>query len=167
MAGRHNRSDYLHVPRRDQLYEPHLADPYQRREKWREPTSCPDCGAVYHQGRWQWMRVPENAERHRCPACARIHDAVPAGYLLLDGDFFIEHHDELLRLVDNLAILEKRQHPLERIMDIEETENACHISFTGVHLPRAVGEAIRHAYQGQLEINHSERSDQLRVHWNR
>jgi len=167
MTGKHHRDDYLHPPRQDQLYEPHLADPYQQREKWQEPTSCPDCGAVYHQGRWQWAEVSEHAQLHRCPACARIHDGVPAGYLLLDGDFFNQHRGEILRLLHNLAEQEKLEHPLERIMNIDETDDMTSISFTGVHLTRAAGEAVHHAYQGELEIDHGERSDQMRVHWTR
>ena len=33
-------------------------DPYQAREKLSEPSVCRDCGAVYHQGRWQWIHGP-------------------------------------------------------------------------------------------------------------
>jgi hypothetical protein len=34
-------------------------DPYQARQKLKEPTACPKCGAVYHHGRWQWGRRPD------------------------------------------------------------------------------------------------------------
>jgi hypothetical protein len=29
-------------------------DPYKLRRELHEPTRCPRCGAVYHEGRWQW-----------------------------------------------------------------------------------------------------------------
>jgi hypothetical protein len=40
------------------LDEP-VNDPYQLREKLVEPSVCRDCGAVYHEGRWQWSAAPE------------------------------------------------------------------------------------------------------------
>lgn len=165
MPRQHHGDDYLHGSRNDQLYEPHLSDPYQARKKWHEPTACPDCGAVYHQGRWQWIPIPDQARSQRCPACARIHDHLPAGLLILEGDFYRQHQAEILNLVRNLASREKNQHPMERIMDIDESEKSARIQFTGIHLTRGIGEAIHHAYQGDLSIDHGERDDQMRVRW--
>jgi hypothetical protein len=31
----------------------HILDPYQARQKLHEGTVCPQCGAVYHDGRWR------------------------------------------------------------------------------------------------------------------
>ena len=33
----------------------HILDPYQAEQKLHEDTVCPQCGAVYHDGRWQWV----------------------------------------------------------------------------------------------------------------
>ena len=35
-----------------------VGDPYKLRRKLSEPTRCPACGAVYQEGRWQWMELP-------------------------------------------------------------------------------------------------------------
>jgi NMD protein affecting ribosome stability and mRNA decay len=164
MAGPHHKAPR---PRTDQIYEPHVTDPYQTRKKWHEPTCCPNCGAVFHKGRWQWLQAQKNAEQHLCPACARIRDGIAAGFLQLEGSFLMQHRDEILRLSYNLEEKEKQAHPLERIIGIEENDTALIISFTGVHLTRATGEAIHHAYQGELSIKHNERDDQMRVHWSR
>lgn len=168
MTGRHKSEDYIHQPRRDRMYEEHVQDPYRSRMKWPEPTVCPDCGAVFHQGRWTWAEAPDGAAEHRCPACSRIHDRVPAGILTLGGDFFQAHRDEITSLVRNLEIKEKGEHPLERIMAIEDGEGGeAVITLTGVHLTRAVGEALHRAYEGDLDIAFSDSDAVMRVDWHR
>jgi len=44
--------------------EDHIHDPYQVKHKPHEPAVCDGCGAIYHQGRWQWGAAsPEGAHR--------------------------------------------------------------------------------------------------------
>ena len=167
MAGRHKPDDFTHQPRRDSIYQERVHDPYQSREKYREPTVCPDCTAVFHNGRWQWGPVPDGAHRHRCPACARIHDRVPAGILTIEGDYFAAHKAEILSLVHHHEAQENVEHPLERIIAIDEQGQGATISFTGVHLARGTGEALRHACHGELTIDFSDKDDLIRVSWKR
>ncbi len=167
MTGRPGGRDTSHQPRRDSMYEERVSDPYRTREKWKEPTVCPDCRAVYHKGRWAWGVAPQGAHEHRCPACARIHDKVPAGFLTIKGSFFGEHKDELMHLIRNHEANEKERHPLERIMGIEESKEGATITFTGSHLARKTGEALRDAYQGALDIKFSDEDAQVRVSWSR
>ncbi|MGD2119391.1 MAG: BCAM0308 family protein [Chromatiales bacterium] len=155
--------------RGDRLIKERVHDPYKAKRKLSEPTVCPDCQAVYSAGRWQWQEAaPADAEEHRCPACQRIHDRVPAGYLTLSGEFFQQHHDEIMRLMHNKVETEKAEHPLKRIMGIEvQPDGATLVTFTDMHLPRGVGEAIEHAYAGELDIQYTEGADSLRVTWAR
>lgn len=153
-------------PRRDSLYQAHVADPYQARGKYSEPTVCPDCNAVFHNGRWQWADVPRDASPHRCPACSRINDGLPAGVLVLEGGFFSEHRDEIMNLVRHTEENEKAMHPLERIMKLEETgDDRVVINYTGSHLARRTGTAIQNAYKGELAIDQSDKDDVLRASW--
>ena len=167
MTGRHKSQDFTHQPRRDSMYEERNHDPYLVRGKYKEPTVCPDCQAIFHKGRWQWGEAPDDAHPHRCPACARIHDRVPAGFLTLAGAFFAGHRDEILHLLHNHEAKEKAAHPLERIMGIEEQAQGTVVSFTGNHLARGSGEALRHAYQGDLHIDYNDKDGQIRVRWSR
>jgi hypothetical protein len=95
-------------------------DPYKATHKPHEPSVCPQCGAVFHHGRWQWSARPEGAVEHLCHACHRINDHYPAGILMLSGPLVAEHKAQMLRLARHQEEVEKREHPLNRIIDIEE-----------------------------------------------
>lgn len=142
-------------------------DPYLAREKLAEPAVCSDCGAVYHQGRWQWGPPPAAAAPARCPACRRIHESLPAGYVTVEGEFAQSHRDELLNLVRHLEQREKTEHPLKRIMAIDEADGKLLITTTDIHLARQIGEALHHAYQGDLDFHYNKEQYLLRIRWQR
>jgi hypothetical protein len=58
-----------------------VGDPYKLRLKLSEPTRCPACGAVYQEGRWQWMELPPaNAHAEiRERLITTPHSRLPAG----------------------------------------------------------------------------------------
>lgn len=154
--------------RRDRLMHEHIHDPYKTPHKLPEPTLCPDCGAVFHGGRWQWMASPpHDAHRTSCQACHRTRDVYPAGVITLKGGFAGEHRAELLSLARHLEAEAKRLHPLHRIMKIEEHPNSMAISTTDIHLPHAIAEAIHHAYHGELKIDYDKEGYFVRVEWQR
>ncbi|HUW51264.1 MAG TPA: BCAM0308 family protein [Sulfuricella sp.] len=153
--------------RHDRLIQEYRHDTYKSRLKLPEPTACPQCGAVFHDGRWQWAPRPAQAHEEMCPACHRIHDEFPAGFVTVGGAFFREHRDELLHLVKNEEARAKAEHALERIIKIEEQDDGVMITTTGTHLARGIGEALHHAYQGELEFHYNPDENLLRVHWAR
>lgn len=154
--------------RQDRLIKERVHDPYMTRAKLPEPTICPECNVVFAEGRWQWQpSVPDKANSELCPACQRIRDKVPAGYLTLRGDFFRSHRDEIMNLVTNKVDAQKAQHPLKRIMSIDEADDGFVITFTDLHLPRGVGDAIERAYEGDLDIHYTKEAGKLRVEWTR
>lgn len=156
------------VPRADRLIREHVHDPYKTRLKLPEPTVCPECGAVFHKGRWQWAEItPMDAHEEMCQACHRTRDKYPAGTLTLTGGFVKEHKDEILHLARNQEELEKGEHPLHRIMDIEEEPGRIVVSTTDIHLPRRIGEALHKAYEGELDFRYEEEAYFLRVNWTR
>lgn len=167
MTGPRKRTDTSHQPRRDRMDEERVSDPYRARGKWPEPTTCPECGVIFHEGRWQWGTAQPGAAQHLCPACQRIHDRVPAGQLTLSGQFFAEHHEEILHLVHNAESKERAEHPLERIMDIKEEADHTVVTFTDRHLVHGIGEALHHAYHGELDSHYTDEDDLLRVAWSR
>lgn len=147
--------------------QPHVDDSYRLSGKPPEPALCPECGVVFHEGRWQWLAKPAGAHEVLCPACARMHDGIASGYLKLEGEFLAMHHGEILNLVRHVEKREASEHPLQRIMSIMEAGGEVLITTTDVHLARAVGEAIRHAYQGELVLRYADNENVLRAHWKR
>lgn len=157
----------FHPVRRDRLIQEEVHDTYKSRTKLPEPTVCPRCGAVFHEGRWQWAAKPAGAHEEICPACHRIHDEFPAGFLTLGGKFFREHREEILHLVRNEGEREKTEHPLKRIINIEDHDDGVLVTTTSIHMARRIGDAVHHAYQGELEFHYNEEENLLRVNWAR
>jgi NMD protein affecting ribosome stability and mRNA decay len=153
--------------RRDELRDELVHDAYQAQQKLPQPTRCPDCGAVYQGGRWQWTTAPVDAHPHSCPACRRIHDRLPAGFVTLAGDFFAMHRDEIMHLVRHCEQREKAEHPLQRIMAVEDAEAGVLVTTTDPHLARDIGEAVHAAYRGELEFHYNKQENLLRVNWHR
>lgn len=143
----------------------HILDPYQAQQKLQEPTACPQCGAVYHHGRWQWGQRPAGAHEDLCPACRRINDRLPAGTVTLHGDIAQRHKNEIMALARNEEAAEKGEHPLNRIVGIEETDDGLVISTTDIHLPRRIGEALKRAFHGELDMHFDEAGYFVRVDW--
>lgn len=144
-------------------------DPYMARDKPEGTLVCPKCRLVCRTGRWLRLQArPTQAKPHLCPACHRISDKFPAGYVKLSGQFIAEKRAELLKLVQNEATRAFNRHPLQRIMSIEDEEGgAVVVTTTDVHLARRIGEALHHAFQGKLEVKYSPDQYLVRVDWSR
>lgn len=145
-------------------------NPYYEGRKYPEPTVCPRCGLLYKNGRWQTGDLEEDeleVNRSHCPACRREIDRIPGGVIRLSGGYLVEHHDEILNIVRNQAASAAENRPLQRIMWIEEKEDATEIATTNGHLATRIGKAIVGACKGSLTIKRG-REDQLtRVYWER
>jgi hypothetical protein len=61
----------------------------------------------------------------------------------------------------------KAEHPLRRIMAIEEHPDRLVITTTDTHLPRRIGEALSHAYHGTLDLQYADDDQLIRVNWTR
>ena len=144
-----------------------VTDPYKRTKKLHEPTVCPQCGAVYHQGRWQWAERPAGAHEELCQACHRINDDFPAGMVTISGDFLVLHKDEILHIVRRQEEIEKREHPFNRIMKVSDELDQVIVTTTDVHLPRRIGEALKSTLDGDLTLTYDEDGYFLRAEWRR
>jgi hypothetical protein len=145
----------------------HILDPYQRQQKLHEPTVCPQCSAVYHEGRWRWAAPHADAHKELCPACRRSNDKLPAGVVTVRGKFGRDHRQEITGLARNLEQLEKSEHPMNRIINIEEDGDALIVNTSDIHLPRRIGEALQRAFDGTLDTHFDEDGYFVRVNWTR
>ena len=142
-----------------------MNDPYQRQQKLPDGTMCSDCRAVYRRGRWQLGSEGSPVHQVRCPACRRIVEHLPAGILTLHGDFAHRHKDRMLDLARHEEAAERKEHPLNRIGDVAESAQGIVIHTTDIHLPRRIGEAIRRAFHGSIDMDFDENSYFVRVDW--
>jgi hypothetical protein len=148
------------------LLEQHI-DAYRVAGKLTDPTVCPQCHAVFQNGRWQWLAAAAGAQQTICPACHRINDHYPAGYVTLEGAYFKAHADEILRIVNHHAEYQRAEHPLKRVMHVETAADSALITTTDIHLARGIAEAVHHACQGELELQYNPGENQLRAYWQR
>lgn len=157
-----------HPSRNDRLLDERVHDPYKTRLKLPEATVCPQCHAVFHKGRWTWAAQPEQpGGEEMCQACHRTNDNYPAGELTLSGGFVGQHRDEIMHLIRNTEEKEKGEHPLHRIMAIEDDGGDIVVKTTDIHLPRRIGQAVENAYKGAFDFTYDQEGYFLRATWNR
>ena len=155
--------------RRDQLIRERVHDPYKTRLKLKDPTVCPQCGAVYRSDRWTWDKLAPDEHPHEelCQACHRINDEYPAGEVRLHGSFVQSHRDEIINLARNTQKVETEEHPLHRIIGINEEDGDILITTTDIHLPRRIGQALFAAWEGDFDFHYDEEGYFVRVNWSR
>ncbi|MEO2068987.1 MAG: BCAM0308 family protein [Desulfurobacteriaceae bacterium] len=161
---------YIPAGRKEYTWE--SDNPYYERKKYPEPTKCPECGAIFKDGRWQWPEqingeIPKDLHETLCPACRRKRDRYPGGFLYLSGKFFEEHKEDILNTIKNVIDEVSAQRPLQRILWTKETENGIEIATTSEHLARHLGEAVNNAFKGDFKVNYSEGQKLARVFWHR
>lgn len=163
---------------RDKRTPPHQAagTPRPRRRiheerpgKLPEGARCPRCQASYRNGRWTWQRVGGDAYERVCPACERIASGHPAGVIHLAGGFARSHRDELLHLLRNIEQRERAEHPLKRIIAIENEDEGYAVTVTDAKLAESFGRALQSAYEGRLEHppTTAEQQHLVRARWTR
>lgn len=153
--------------RREQLLQGLGHDAYKAAAKLPEPSVCRVCGAVCRRGRWAWGDAPAKAHAALCPACRRIREQLPAGFVRLKGEFFDAHRDEVLKRVRRVEAAEKREHPMQRIIAVEAEREGMMVSTTDAHLARRIGDALHEAYKGTLQYRYNKEETLLRVSWRR
>jgi hypothetical protein len=161
-----------HDHRRELRGNPFLSekvhDPYHARGKLTDAATCPQCGAHYHKGHWTWADVKQDVVNSElCPACRRINDRYPAGEIILSGKFLAAHRAEILARARHIEEAERAQHPLNRIMSVDEEDGEITIRTTDVHLPHRIGHALKDAWDGDMKTHYDLDGYFTRVEWSR
>lgn len=159
-----NRSGWRPVPR-DEVVAESPQEASLPRARLPESTRCLGCGAVFVRGRWIWGAADGEVAGTLCPACRRISEDLPAGYVALSGKFVASHREELIVRMRHVESREKAGHPLERVMAIARVRDGMLATTTSIHLARAIGEALEDAFEGNLDFQYNDAESLLRVQW--
>lgn len=146
--------------------DPHH-DPYFRKGKHAAPSVCSGCHAVFQHGHWAWGTASAEAAQVLCPACMRIRDKQPGGYLSIGPGMSVTEHNELLSLLRHVEQRESADHAMERIMDVIGSGDTMLVTTTSPHLAQALAAAIERTFGGEAVYAFSTAEHLLRVRWQR
>ena len=100
-----------------------------------------------------------------CPACMRIANRYPAGYIEVKGLFLKNSPDEVLELIGETAAQATANHPMERIMEVVHDGEDILITTTGIIIAQRIGEALARKYGGNLNVQCANDEEFIRVFW--
>lgn len=162
------------VKTRRNLAEVDAHDPYQPRLAPGEVAACTECRALYQRRHWffdadAYMRetMQPTTRMVLCPACQKIRDRYAEGQVTLHASpFLTAHKDEVLRLVRNEEERAKGINPLERIVELKESDNEIIVTTTNEKLAQRIGRTLKHSFQGTTTYHWSDPKF-LSVEWTR
>lgn len=148
---------------------PRSLDAYQEKGGVKGTAYC-GCGAVFSNKRWHSGASAESSREGQvlvCPACRRIADRNPAGYVSLSGSFFMAHKAGIDSLINNTAQAAVTKNPLGRIMDVSSEKDGVTITTTDVKLAEKIGREVFKSHGGELHFIWSHAESPVRVTWSR
>ncbi len=146
-----------------------LDHPYRRPGKYPSDTKCPECGLLFQNGAWKWAEPKPNHELQwkLCPACLQVRDGYAGGVLKLSGSFLARHREEILNRVRNVEKRVLGEHPLERIMRMEERSGEIIVYATSEHLIARLAKALHRDFRGTLDLKYAREDKFATAHWRR
>lgn len=148
-------------------------DPYLTALGPDEMAVCRKCGAIYHNKRWTLSKegLTARAEKKRvevvCPACKKISDKFAEGFITIEGKFQKAHRDEIINLMRNKEERAMHFNPLDRIIEIKDTEGKIEVTTTTEKLAQRIGQMLGKAFDGEVEYKWSSDVKLARVVWKR
>jgi len=147
---------------RRNLAEP--TDPYLPRFDAGEVAACTGCQALYQRRHWFFGPDPYFRETMQpttrmvlCPACQKIRDRYAEGRVTLrPSPFLASHKEEILHLIRNEEERAKGFNPLERIVEISESDGSVVVTTTNEKLAQRIGRVLKNAYRGQTTYHWSD-----------
>jgi NMD protein affecting ribosome stability and mRNA decay len=155
-------------------YAGRVEDPYIL-EEGQEAAVCHQCHALYQNKRWFFdeklhrkLAGTDKVREVLCPTCRKIRDRYPEGILTLSGEFFKQHKDEIITLLEKEASRVAGRNVQDRIIRMApEGKDRLVVETTTEKLAQHLGRAVYRAYKGELDFRWSEMNKFVRVYWKR
>ena len=145
-------------------------DPYLSEEGLKK-SMCRVCHLVYQKKRWVRNENNPNDQSIQltlCPACQKIKDHYPEGYLTLKGGEYLDQHkDEIFQIIRNEASRVEMKNPLRRIIDFKKEDDTWLITTTDEKLVQHLAREIHKAHSGKVEYHFGQQNKIARVYWSR
>ncbi len=127
---------------------------------------CAECRAVYYNKSWhnderRYKVLSQNPNLARtCPACRKTALDLPEGIVTLSGldNLPPERVQELFDLVRNIGDRARKRDPLDRIIKFTNKNSEAVVYTSENQLAAAIGNEIRRAFGGDLNVDFSRRS---------
>ena len=149
--------------RRDQTYQEDEHDTSKLQGKLKAPTVWPTCRAVFHKGRWTWEAKPAGAHETLCPACLRITINTPRVSSRSRDRSEDTQHEQLIGVVKNMEEKENTRSPGS--WGLNHDLRAWSFRRPIPICPRRIGDALKQAYHGELELHYDQDEQFVRVTW--
>ena len=154
-----------HAGRQEDSYEP---------EEGQEAALCTQCHALYRGKRWSFdallyerLAGTDKVREVLCPTCRKIKDHFPEGILTLSGEFFAQHREEIVRLLEKEAGRVAQRSVADRIIRIIPEDDKLVVETTTEKMAQHLGRAVYKAYKGDLHFRWGEVERFVRVYWSR
>jgi NMD protein affecting ribosome stability and mRNA decay len=148
-------------------------DPYLPVEG-QEAALCSQCHALYQGKRWFFdaklygrLAGTDKVREVLCPTCRKIKDRYPEGVLTLSGEFFTQHREEVIKLLEKEASRVGTRSVMDRIIQMVPEGDQLVVETTTEKLAQHLGRAIHKAYKGDLNFHWGEVDRLVRVYWSR
>lgn len=148
-------------------------DPYQP-EEGQEAAVCTQCHALYRSKRWSFdpplyerLAGTDKVREVVCPTCRKIKDHFPEGILTLSGEFFTQHQEEILKLLEKEAGRVAKRSVADRIIQTIPEGDKLVVETTSEKMAQHLGRTVYKAYKGDLHFRWGEVEKFVRVYWSR
>jgi hypothetical protein len=146
----------------------------QGRDTAKGQAICPTCmsfsdGKHWHMDEEQYLqlRSEPDVRVEQCPACQKIERQMYDGEVVLEGDWMVDHKEEILNFVHNEESRAMGSNPMARIASLEDRGDSIYILTTSSALARRIGAGIESAFNGHLDLQKLQYEDFIRVRWRR
>ena len=140
--------------------------------KFKEPTICDRCGAVYLRKTWrQRRRVPAELMREAtwavCPSCLQVARHDHFGRVLLSGDYVGEHLDAITRRIHNVSERAAATQPERKLVSMQWQGDVYEVLTTSQKLAHRIAHELEKAFGGRAAYTWSDGDGGLFATWRR
>ncbi|MHC5066632.1 MAG: BCAM0308 family protein, partial [Planctomycetota bacterium] len=76
-----------------------------------------------------------------------------------------ELQDEVIETFRRVAARERKEHPLERLIQVQEKGDRLFVTTTGIHLARSIAGALRRRFKKGVQIRYLGEDNLVQIDW--